>query len=328
VFQNPQAFWYLLICLPVFYILFLRYKSGVRDLKRLGGLWREVYLTNIFLVKWFFSSLLFLLFILLVIFSLASPVWGSYPEAYNPDGLDITFLVDLSRSMSAEDVPPNRLSRTKSIIQGLAEGLKANRFSVVGFKGVGVVVMPATQDRETLYTLVERVSTDSITAGSTNLEEGLKAALRSLPDNTNSRGVVILFSDGESLSGDPLKAAALAVEMGIPIYAVGAGTVEGGYIPLPGGDVLRDPGGKPVLTRMNKPVLENLAISTGGKFFLLGDPVVLTKMIAGISEDYQDLKRKGFKIEGRDQYRGFLMSALVVLFILVILRIVPWKDAL
>ena len=328
MFKNPQAFRYLFLCLPVMYILFLRYKTGKRDLIRLGGVWREFDLANIFLVKWFFSSLLFVLFIVFITLSLASPAWGSYTKPYNPGGLDVAFVVDLSRSMMAEDVVPNRLSRTKATIQGLAESLGAQRYAVVGFKGKGVVVMPPTEDRETLFTLVERLSIDLITAGSTNLEEGLKASLKTFPQNTDSRRLVVLFSDGESLLGDPLKASELALQGDIIIYTVGVGTEEGANIPMYDGSVLLDSSGRAVITRMNRNLLEELALKTGGKFFLLNDPMVLTKMISVISDDFQDIKRRGFIIEGRDQYRVFLASAIAVIFIIIILRIIPWKNTL
>ena len=326
MFLAPDSFWLLLLLVPLGGLMYSRYKSGVKDLKNLGGSWRETNLLNVFVVKWFFSSLSIVLFFILAVLAMGKPVWGSYPEVYNPGGLDIVFAVDVSRSMNAPDIVPTRLSKAKTIIHGLVEGLPANRFSVVVFKGKGVVAVPATEDSVTLYNSIERLSSEMLSLASSNLEDGLRAALDAFPTGADTKKAVVLITDGESIYGQPLTAANLASRMGITIYTVGAGTPEGRTIPMAEGRLILDGEGKPVITKLNRPLLEEIAEISGGRYFSLSDPLVLAKLLTSIQEDFISVRTKGFKVSGKEQYRGFLSFASISLFIMIIIRVVRWKN--
>ncbi len=328
MFKNPRSLLLLFLLIPVYAVILANYRSGKAGLKKLGGAWRESFLLNVFIVKYFFHSFLFICAAAFTIIAIASPIWGSRPEPYNPGGLDIVLALDISRSMKAQDSSPSRLARSKTIIQGLVEGLPNDRYALVLIKGDGVLAIPPTEDKAALYTMMERIEPEYYTAKSTNLQTGLETALKSFPGGTATRKVIILFSDGDSLYGNPGETAREAADNGIVIYTVGAGTEEGSEIPAGPGTVIKGSSGNAVISSLNRALLEEIARVTGGKYFSLNDPLILGKLMDSVSDDYHAVVRKGFLLERRERYRIFLSLAIICLFGMVIVRTFAWRKTL
>jgi Ca-activated chloride channel family protein len=328
VFRHPESFLLLLLFVPVCGVLARNYRRGREDLSRLGGVWRESALLNVFIVKWFFLSFLFLCALLFIIVALASPEWGTRPVPYNPRGIDIVLALDVSRSMKAQDSSPSRLARSRMVLQGLVEGLPENRYALVLIKGDGILAIPPTEDKAALYTVIGRLEPEMYTAKGTNLEAGLMAALNAFAEGSETRKVVILFSDGDSLSGDPREAAREAAKRGILIYTVGAGTEAGSEIPLTGGGSLAGPSGDTVISALNRPLLEELASITGGRYVPLNDPLALSRLLDMVTEDYRSKVGKGFLLESRERYRMFVVAAILCLFGMAIVKVFAWRRIL
>ncbi len=324
---SAQALWCLLLAVPIALVMWRRYRAGRRTLALLGGRWREGRFLNTFLVKWFFSALAFLLFFVLSVLALADLSWGRYPVSERYLGTDVAIALDVSRSMLAEDVFPSRLQRAESVAKGLLDRARQDRFCVAIFKGAGVPVIPLTEDTQEISAFLDAAGPGLISVPGTDIEKGLDAAIDSLEAVKDAnRKIILLFTDGGSLSGTPETAARRAMGLSIQIYPIASGTESGGPIPLGAGRYVTDRSGERVITRLEEPVLDRIAAMSGGEVYSLDDPLLLTKLTELADRSRGSGIGGAFRFEARDQYGGLLLAALVCLAIFIGIRGVRWKD--
>lgn len=272
-FAEPMFLWGLLT-LPLFALLFLyayhrRKKLAARfvSLSMLPKLstsvspWRRLA-----------KVLLLLLAIAFLFVALARPQWGRKMEHIERRGLDLVLLQDISLSMLAEDIKPNRLTRSRHEISAFLEGLSGDRVGLVAFSGEAQVMVPLTLDYGTVQMMLRELTPGWLMPG-TNLENAIRKGM-DLYRNSGTAGqysVMILMSDGEELEAAAVNAAKEAAEMGIRIYTIGIGSREGVPIPVPGrnGEVAykKDVQGNIVTTRLEDGTLQEIASVTGGLYF-------------------------------------------------------------
>lgn len=272
-FAEPMFLWGLLT-LPLFALLFIyayhrRKKLAARfvSLSMLPKLstsvspWRRLA-----------KVLILLLAIAFLFVALARPQWGRKMEHIERKGLDLVLLQDISLSMLAEDIKPNRLTRSRHEISAFLEGLSGDRVGLVAFSGEAQVMVPLTLDYGTVQMMLRELTPGWLMPG-TNLENAIRKGM-SLYKNSGTAGqysVMILMSDGEELEAAAVNAAKEAAEMGIRIYTIGIGSREGVPIPVPGrnGEVAykKDAQGNIVTTRLEDGTLQEIASVTGGLYF-------------------------------------------------------------
>jgi Ca-activated chloride channel family protein len=214
-----------------------------------------------------------LLFAIAFLFvALARPQWGPKMEHIERRGLDLVLLQDISLSMLAEDIKPNRLTRSRHEISAFLESLSGDRVGLVAFSGEAQVMVPLTLDYGTVQMMLRELTPGWLMPG-TNLENAIRKGM-SLYKNSGSAGqysVMILMSDGEELEAAAVNAAKEAAEMGIRIYTIGIGSREGVPIPVPSknGEVAykKDLQGNIVTTRLEDGTLQEIASVTGGLYF-------------------------------------------------------------
>ena len=214
-----------------------------------------------------------LLFAIAFLFvALARPQWGRKMEHIERRGLDLVLLQDISLSMLAEDVKPNRLTRSRHEISSFLESLSGDRVGLVAFSGEAQVMVPLTLDYGTMQMMLRELTPGWLMPG-TNLEKAIRKGM-DLYRNSGSAGqysVMILMSDGEELEAAAVNAAKEAAEMGIRIYTIGIGSREGVPIPVPSknGEVAykKDMQGNIVTTRLEDGTLQEIASATGGLYF-------------------------------------------------------------
>ena len=325
--QNPEVFWYLLVLIPILLIAIFRYKKGKSELMILGGIWREGELKELYIIKWFFSFLSISLFVVFLIFAL-SGLQGSFsgeprPSGQKPKDTNIIFLLDVSRSMRADDILPSRLEKSTALIQGLVEQLKGSKFGITVFKGMAVQIIPLTEDIESIMSFLESVTTEIITSPGSNIEKGIDLSVNSFTKGEERRQIVIMFSDGESLSGNPERAAVKARKNNIMIYTIGAGTIEGGTISLSDSSLVKDNSGNIVITHLEEFYLKRIAEITDGKYYHLSDPAIYNNLLSAINKDFSAVLERG---EDSILYRGFLITAIIFLFFHLGIRTVKWKK--
>ena len=272
-FAEPMFLWGLL-SLPLFALLFIyayhrRKKLAARfvSLSMLPKLstsvspWRRL------------AKVTLLLFAIAFLFvALARPQWGRKMEHIERRGLDLVLLQDISLSMLAEDVKPNRLTRSRHEISSFLESLSGDRVGLVAFSGEAQVMVPLTLDYGTVQMMLRELTPGWLMPG-TNLEKAIRKGM-DLYRNSGSAGqysVMILMSDGEELEAAAVNAAKEAAEMGIRIYTIGIGSREGVPIPVPSknGEVAykKDMQGNIVTTRLEDGTLQEIASVTGGLYF-------------------------------------------------------------
>jgi Ca-activated chloride channel homolog len=211
----------------------------------------------------------------LAITALAKPRWGYTYEDAKRKGLDLILAADTSRSMLSNDVLPNRLQRVKLALQDLVNELQGDRVGLVAFAGRAFLQAPLTIDYDAAVEAINDLDTNTIPEGGTNISEAVELAVRTFGKSAIGNRAIIIFTDGEDLSGDSLKTAKAAADAGVRIFTVGVGTPEGSLIPLSGegggNTFVKDSKGQVVKSKLDEKRLKEIAESTGGFYLHLED---------------------------------------------------------
>lgn len=179
-------------------------------------------------------------------------------------GHEIVLAVDVSRSMLARDILPDRLTRVKIEAGELLKELEGHRIGLVAFRAGASLVCPLTHDRAFVQRMLDGLHPDFAAPGETDIGAGLRLAVETLPESDGHHQAIILLSDGEDLAGEVFAAAREAGERGIRVLAVGIGDPGGAPVPAPDGDGVMTWEGQPVLSRMEGETLRRVARLTGG----------------------------------------------------------------
>ncbi len=220
----------------------------------------------------FKSALLMLAFAMIVI-ALCRPRWNPHPKTLHRSGRDVVILLDVSRSMLADDLAPNRLERAKMAIIDLVDQLNGDRVGLVTFAGSASVKCPLTQDYAFLRLALEDINTKSVSVGGTNLGDAIRKASNEVFDNKlkEFKDLIIISDGGELSQSLPLEAAKDAAQKGIRIIAIGLGDKnQGSKIPIKdryGNKSFLKYKGKDVVTKLDDSMLRKVALSTvNGKY--------------------------------------------------------------
>ncbi len=212
-------------------------------------------------------------FILIAIFfcfvALARPQYGYKWVEVKRKGIDLLFAIDVSKSMLAQDIKPNRLKRASLAILDFVQQLEGDRVGLLPFAGSAYLMCPLTLDYEAFEHSLSAVNSSIIPRGGTNLPSVINKAVTTL-DNEANHKILIILTDGENLQGDTLAAAAEAADKGLKIYTVGVGTSEGELIPLLAGGFTKDQQGNFVTSKLDEKTLTEIADKTGALYVPLG----------------------------------------------------------
>ena len=271
-FGVPQWLWGLLL-IPLLIALFVR--SERRGLKRLQEFVSARLLPQLAGTvnrpRRMIRFALQLLGLALAIVSLAQPRWGYTFEDVKRKGLDLLIAVDTSRSMLSNDVQPNRLDRVKLAIQDLIGQLQGDRVGLIAFAGRAFLQAPLTIDYDAVVEALSDLDTKTIPEGGTNISSAITLATQSFGKSAMGNRALVVFTDGEELSGDAVKTAKEAADAGVRIFTVGVGTPQGSLIPVTGDDgqtsFVKDSSGQVVKSKLDDKRLREIAQATGG-FYL------------------------------------------------------------
>lgn len=190
---------------------------------------------------------------------------------------DVMFVLDVSKSMLAEDAAPNRLARAKAEIAQLVGRLDRHRVGLVAFAGRAAPLCPLTPDQGFFNLVLSGVDTSSVGRGGTRIGEAVRVALKSFPTGPGAK-LIVLITDGEDHDSYPLEAAKAAREAGVKIVAVGLGSETGSQIvltdPKTGAKKVVMDGGKPVETKLDAKTLQEMALSTEGAYIPAGTAAI------------------------------------------------------
>lgn len=249
----------------------------------------------------------------LLVVALARPQFGSKLREVTRQGIEIMLAVDVSNSMLAQDFEPNRLERTKFAINRLLEGLRQDRVGLVAFAGDAYVQLPITADYVTARNFAAQLSPTMVSRQGTAIGAAIDLAASSFSSGSEGSRVLIVISDGENHEDDALAAAKRATEQGIKIYTIGIGTPEGAPIQI-GGEFLKDDQGNMVVSKLDEPSLEEIALSTGGAYIRATNKSIgLEEIIAKINQTEKKKLTSTIFEEFNEQFQYLVGAALLLL---------------
>ena len=277
-------------------------------------------------------SLLFVFGFAFLVVALARPKWGEKLQIYKGRGIDIVIALDASKSMLVQDVKPNRLDRAKTEIKLLLDELSGNRIAITAFAGECYVMCPLTTDIEAAKLFLDVISPDVVPKPGTDLEKAINVSSSLLNSKDDTHKAMILFTDGDNLVGDPVKAVGAIKDQGIKLFAVGMGTIEGSPVPefdAQGNFVSykKDSDEKIVMSRLTERLLIILTNATDGRYFRT-EGVYMDRLSAELDRIKKRDISGGEYIEYEERYQYFLIPAFTLVLLGVFLndRRGRWYD--
>lgn len=271
-FQHPEYLWLLTLVLLLGLIFFLsnQYRRKV-TIRFISQNLLEKLAPDIGSGKRIAKQLLLLLSISFLILALANPQVGTRLEEIKREGIDLFVAMDVSLSMKAEDIRPSRLEKAKRDVSVLLKKLAGDRVGLIVFAGEAFVQFPLTADYSAADLFISAVDVDVVPTPGTIIAAAIEKALSSFSKDLPTQKAIIIVSDGENTEGEMDNAIEKAKEMGVKVFTIGMGTLEGGPIPIHDSkgnriDYKRDRGGSIVLTRLDERTLEDLAARTGASY--------------------------------------------------------------
>jgi Ca-activated chloride channel homolog len=315
-FQHKEYLW-ALGAIPPMIILFLFFQNWrSKNLARFANSSLLQQLTpDISFNKHLLKFILLALAFEFIVIGFANPQVGTKQEKVKRQGIDVIVALDVSNSMLSEDVKPNRLLRAKNFISNFIDELHNDRLGIIVFAGRAYMQMPLTVDYSAGRMYLKTINTHLIPTQGTNVGEAINMARQNFVEGENKSKALIIITDGEDNEGGVDDAIAEAVQEGVKIFTIGVGTDNGGPIPV-GSDFKRDESGNIVLSKMNQPMLRDIASKGKGRYFQLGsgkDEInAIFKELGRIgTKDFEELIFTDFN----DQFQWCLAIAAVLLLI-------------
>lgn len=273
-FQHIEALYLLLLIVPMIavFILFMFWRKSA--LKKFGE-WNLVRQLSPMQPRWKhqIKFILFLFAFLFAVIGLANPQFGTNYQKVKRNGVDIFIALDVSRSMMAEDVKPNRLDRATRFISKMLDKTENDRVGLIVFAGQAYMQMPLTSDYSSAKMLLKNVNTNMVPTQGTVIAEAIRMAQSSFIQGEDKHKALVIITDGEGHDDDAETAAQEAAKNGIIIHTIGVGTSKGAPIPVANSsgsvDYKKDSDGNIVLSKLDETSLQKIASFANGHYYNL-----------------------------------------------------------
>lgn len=317
--ENINMLWGLVL-VPLFITLFLWYRVWRK--KRIAKI-GDIDLVNALAPShsqrkpWIKMALWSLVLVLLVL-SLANPQTGSKLETIKREGVDLVIALDVSKSMLAEDISPNRLEKAKLFVSKLIDNLKGDRIGLIVYAGQAYAQMAITSDYSAAKMFLKTVNTNIVSTQGTDIAGAINMAEGYLQKSGTKNKVLYIISDGENHEQGALDAVKEVKNNGVYVHALGVGRPEGGPIPLKRGsnDFKKDREGNVVITKLDNEMLKKIALEGGGSYAEL---INVQSSIDFFLDEINKLEKTEFDskryADYEDQYQWFLGLAVILLII-------------
>ncbi len=320
---DEKLCFYLLGIIPVLVLLFLllqvwkrsaqRHFSSSKLLKRLTPD-KSIY-------KPILKLIVFLMGITFLVLGLVNPKIGTKLETVKREGVDIVFAVDVSKSMLAEDIAPNRLEKSKRLVSEIINQLASDRIGIIAYAGQAYPQLPITTDYGAAKMFLQAMNTNMLSSQGTAINSAIDLATTFYNDEEQTNRVLFIISDGEDHSGEStLEAVEYASENGIRVFTIGVGLPKGAPIPIKRNGIVeslkKNNEGEVVISKLNEPVLATIA-GEGNGLYINGANT--EKAVEFIKEQLNQMDKKEFEAkqfaEYKDQFQWFLGIGLFFLFL-------------
>lgn len=265
-FAHPE-YLYLLLILPA---LLLFYVYIVKARKKAVKKYGEIALISTLMPEASPKRLrlkygLLFLVITVMIFIIAGPQFGSKLETVKRQGIEVMICLDVSNSMLAQDIAPNRLEKAKQMLSRLTDDLNNDKLGLIVFAGEAFTQVPITSDYISAKMFLSSIAPSMVSTQGTAIGSAINLAMRSFTPDENASKAIILITDGENHEGDAVQAAAAAAEKGVKVNIVGIGLPQGAPIPV-GNDYMKDKAGNVVITQLNEAMCQEIAQAGTGLY--------------------------------------------------------------
>ena len=262
--------------------------------------------------------------------AMVNPKIGTKLETVKRQGVDIVFAVDVSKSMLAEDIAPNRLEKSKQLVTQIINNLASDRIGIIAYAGKAFPQLPITTDYAAAKMFLQSMNTDMLSSQGTAINEAIQLARTYYDDEEQTNRVLIIISDGEDHSDVALDVAEAAADEGIKIFTIGVGDVKGAPIPIKRNGIVlnykKDNAGQTVITKLNEETLNEIANQANGEYI---NGRNTTEVVESVREILNKMDKKEFEAkefaEYKDQFQWFL--ALGIFFLLVDIFLLERKTA-
>jgi len=268
--------------------------------------------------------------------ALVNPKIGTKLETIKREGVDIVFAVDVSKSMLAEDIAPNRLDKSKQLVTQIINNLASDRVGIIAYAANAFPQLPITTDYAAAKMFLQQMNTDMLSSQGTAINAAIELAETYFDNEEQTNRVLIIISDGEDHFGESaVRAAEEASEKGLRIFTIGVGDIKGGPIPIKRNGVIlnykKDRQGETVITRLNEENLKSIASQANGVYINGKNTNEVVETIRDILNqmDKTEFEAKEFA-DFKDQFQWFLAFAIGLLFIDIFLleRKTAWLKKL
>ncbi|MBT8395116.1 MAG: VWA domain-containing protein [Flavobacteriaceae bacterium] len=338
MYQLDEKIWFwLLLVIPVILVLYIalqiwkqRVQNKFADKRLLNKL-----SPNRSLFKSSFKLGMFCLALASLVIALVNPKVGTKLETIKREGVDIVFAVDVSKSMLAEDIAPNRLEKSKQLVTQIINNLASDRIGIIAYAGKAFPQLPITTDYASAKMFLQNMNTEMLSSQGTAIDEAISLAKTYFDDEEQTNRVLIIISDGEDHGARAVELAEEASNEGIKIFTIGVGKTKGGPIPIKRNGVIlnykKDREGETVITKLDEETLKNIAAEANGSYINGENTKDVVEEIGEILNkmDKQEFESKQIA-EFKDQFQWFLGFALIFLFIDIFLleRKTAWLKKL
>ena len=317
-FAHIEFLWLLLI-IPVIilaHILYTRYKR--RQLLAFGDpdLLSEL-MPNASRIRPHVKFALEITALTLLILAVARPQYGTKEETVKREGIEVMIALDISNSMMAEDVVPNRLDRAKQILSKLVDQMVDDKLGLVVFAGDAFTQLPITCDYVSAKMFLQNISPDLIPAQGTAIGAAINTCIRSFgSEQSEASRAIVLITDGENHEDDAKAAAQAAKEKGISVYVIGIGKPEGSPIPDGRGSFKKDKSGQVVVSRLNEEMCQEIAAAGNGMYVRADNSNTASRALQKELNKLAtaEIETKVFT-NYNEQYQSFVLIAFLLLVI-------------
>ena len=317
--EEPTYFIYLLLIPVLFTVFLLVFWWKKRTQKKFAS---EALLEKLSpeksTFKSFFKMIVFLIGLAFLIVSLTNPKMGTKLETVKRQGVDIVFALDVSKSMLAEDIAPNRLEKSKQIISKIIDKLGSDRIGIIIYAGNSYPLLPITTDLSAAKMFLQGANPNMVSSQGTAINEAIKLASSYYNNDEQTNRFLFIVSDGEDHQEDATSAISQAIKEGVKIYTIGVGTEKGGPIPLKNRGVLegykKDNKGEVVITKMHPETLKEIANEGNGKFIVGNKTQEAVDYVENLLTNAQktEFETKQFS-DYKDQFQWFIGFGLLFL---------------
>lgn len=321
-FEHPEHL-YALILIPVFILFFIamwyarkRAIATFADTQLMKYLMPQVsnykHTTKFILLSFAFAFL---------IIGWANPQWGTKKEKVKRKSVDVFIALDISQSMLAQDIPPNRLERARKFAQNLVDGLKGERIGTIIFAGNAYLQVPLTTDYAAAQLFIKSANPDMAPSQGTAIVDAIDLAERSFEEENKNHKALVIITDGENHDSEALERAKKANGNGLLIFNVGVGTEKGAFIPtLVGGraDYKRDRSGNPVRSSLNEEMLKELAAAGEGAYFNLASGS--DKVVDALRDRINNVEKRELEQRIFNEYESYFQYFIAVAILLLLIE--------